>query len=355
MTGTRSYFVAGTDTEIGKTYATCALLHHARRIGLRALGMKPVAAGAAPIDGRMRNDDALALIAASTTAADYALVNPICLAEAVAPHIAAADEGRRIDIEAILTARDALARQCDLLLIEGVGGFRVPLQADYDTADLAADLAAPVILVVGVRLGCINHALLTADAIRARGLELAGWVANCVDPLMHRREQNIAALDERLGCPRLGILPHAEDGDTAAAAVHLQLPAYHLRATDAIVVLDSAESMHGGHCGRVVITGSHGGISAARFALRARARLCFFNDAGRGKADAGTAALAKLQQAGLAAACYAHDSARIGDGRDGFGHGLISAVNEAAGALGLRVGMSVVEGASLASGGTSAA
>ena len=350
MTATRSYFIAGTDTEIGKTYATCALLHHARKIGLRALGMKPVAAGAAPIDGRLCNDDALALIAAGTTAADYAQVNPICLAEAVAPHIAAADEGRRIDIEAILSARDALSQQCDLLLIEGVGGFRVPLHAGYDTADLAADLAAPVILVVGLRLGCINHALLTADAIRARGLELAGWIANCVDPLMRRREQNIAALDERLGCARLGILPHAEGGDAVAGAVHLQLPAWHQQATDAIVVLDCAASMHGGHRGRVVVTGSHGGASAARYALRAGARLCFFNDAGGGKADAGTAALAALQQAGLAAACYAHDSARIGDGRDGFGHGLISAVNDTAAAMGLRVGMSFVEGASRASG-----
>ena len=159
MSPTRSYFIAGTDTEIGKTYTTCALLHHARGTGARVLGMKPVAAGAEEVDGRPRNQDALALIRASSFAADYDLVNPVCLTEAVAPHIAAADEGRQIDAATILAARDSLAEHADLLLIEGVGGFRVPLQLAYDTADLAVDLAAPVILVVGLRLGCINHAL----------------------------------------------------------------------------------------------------------------------------------------------------------------------------------------------------
>ena len=349
MTATRSYFIAGTDTEIGKTYATCALLHHARGAGLRALGMKPVAAGARTIDGGLRNDDAMALIGASSFASDYRLVNPICLAEAVAPHIAAADEGRTIDPAVILAARDALSAHADVLLIEGVGGFRVPLGPDHDTADLAVALALPVILVVGLRLGCINHALLTADAIRARGLDLVGWIANAVDPLMSRREENVAALDERLGCRRLGVLPHDEARDPASAAGLLSLPAPPREAAaGAIVLIDSAARLHGGHRGRVVVTGSHGGRSTARHALRAGARLCFFNDAGRGKDDAGVAALAMLQRAGLAAACYSHDSACLGDARDGFGNGYITVVNDAAAAMGLRVGMSVVEAASLA-------
>ncbi|MCB1916224.1 MAG: dethiobiotin synthase [Rhodocyclaceae bacterium] len=346
MSPTRSYFIAGTDTEIGKTYTTCALLHHARGTGARVLGMKPVAAGAEEVDGRPRNQDALALIRASSFAADYDLVNPVCLTEAVAPHIAAADEGRQIDAATILAARDSLAEHADLLLIEGVGGFRVPLQLAYDTADLAVDLAAPVILVVGLRLGCINHALLTAEAIRARGLELVGWIGNGIDAQMSRRDENIAALDERLGCERLGVLPHDATQDPAANAGLLRLPAASTDAADAIVLLDSAAGLHAGHHGRVVVTGSHGGVSAARYALRAGPRLSFFNDAGHGKADAGIAALAILQQAGLAAACYRHDSARIGDARDGFGHGNISAMNDAAAALGLRVGMSVAEAAS---------
>ncbi len=348
MSLAQSYFIAGTDTEIGKTYTTCALLHLARRCGIRALGMKPVAAGASRVEGELRNEDALAIAAAGAFRTDYALLNPVCLEEAVAPHIAAAREGRTIRPDAILAARDALAARCELLLIEGVGGFRVPLGDDYDTADLAAELAVPVILVVGVRLGCINHALLSAEAIRARGLALAGWVANCIDPAMARREDNLAALEARLDCPLLGVLPHDPQRDPAAAAERLTLPAAGRAPDDAIVILDSAAELQPAHRGRVVVTGSHGGASAARYALSARPLLCFFNDAGGGKDSAGTTALAMLQQAGLAAACYGHDSARIGDGRDAFGNGRITALNPSALALGARAGQPVVEAASRA-------
>ncbi|MCB1887030.1 MAG: dethiobiotin synthase [Rhodocyclaceae bacterium] len=344
-------FIAGTDTEIGKTFATCALLHRARRDGIDAVGMKPVAAGARPAGGAWHNEDALALIAAAATGLPYAAINPVCLREAIAPHIAAELEGTPIHPAPILAAADRLAERCELLLIEGVGGFRVPLGPNYDTAMLARDLAAPVVLVVGMRLGCISHALLTAEAIRSRGLPLAGWIANQVDPTMNRFDENIAALDARLGCPRLGVLPHRVDGDPAAIADCLVLP----RPTPAtpaaaIAILDSAAELGEGHSGRVVVTGSHGGASAARYALSARPALCFFNDAGEGKDGAGISALAMLEAQGLAAACYGHHSARIGDARDAFGNGKVSRVNGLAEALGVLPGMSVVEAASHARG-----
>ncbi|MDR2001164.1 MAG: dethiobiotin synthase [Zoogloeaceae bacterium] len=213
-------FVTGTDTEVGKTFATCALLHAARQQGLRALGMKPVAAGT---DAAGRNEDVEKLIAASSVTAPRELINPYCFDLPIAPHLAAARAQRRIDPDHIIAAAHALAAETDLLLIEGVGGFRVPLNDDTDTADLAARLALPVILVVGIRLGCLNHALLTAEAIQARGLPFIGWIANCMDPAMPQREENIAALQARLAAPLLGILPWQENSDAQAAARHLTI------------------------------------------------------------------------------------------------------------------------------------
>lgn len=216
----QAFFVTGTDTGVGKTFATCALLHLARSRNLTAVGMKPVAAGT---DADGRNEDVEQLIAASSVAAPRELVNPCCFAAPVAPHIAAAVEGRRIDPDTIVAAARQLAEQADVLLVEGVGGFRVPLGADFDTADLAVRLGLPVILVVGLRLGCLNHALLTAEAIQARGLTLAGWIANRIDPDMPRWEDNVAALRERLPAPLLGVLPRLTE--PAAAARYLSLPA----------------------------------------------------------------------------------------------------------------------------------
>jgi dethiobiotin synthetase len=216
----QAYFVTGTDTEVGKTFATCALLHVAREQHLKALGMKPVAAGVGP-DGR--NDDVEQLIAASSFAAPRDLVNPYCFESPVAPHIAAAIEGRSIDPARIAAAARDLAADADLLLVEGVGGFRVPLEEDFDTADLAQRLDLPVILVVGLRLGCLNHALLTAEAIHSRGLKLAGWIANSVDPDMAWPDENITALRERLTAPLLGILPWTESHDPALAVSYLSL------------------------------------------------------------------------------------------------------------------------------------
>lgn len=217
----QAYFVTGTDTGVGKTFATCALLHAARRQGMHALGMKPVAAG---VDGNGRNEDVEQLIAASSTAAPRELVNPYCFEAPVAPHIAAAVAGCRIDLSRIAAAARDLAAGADLLLIEGVGGFRVPLGDEVDTADLTVRLNLPVILVVGLRLGCLNHALLTAEAIRSRGLKLAGWIANGIDPDMPWPEENITALKERLTAPLLGYLPWLDNGDPATAAARLALP-----------------------------------------------------------------------------------------------------------------------------------
>ena len=217
-----AYFLTGTDTEIGKTFVTCALLHRARQLGIRAAGVKPVAAGT---DARGRNEDVERIRAANGVALPDSVINPYCFAAPIAPHLAAAEEGRRIDFAPILAACAAARAQTGLLIVEGVGGFRVPLDVDRDSAELAVALGLPVILVVGLRLGCINHALLTAEAIAARGLTLAGWVANTVDPDMARVEQNIEALRARLPAPLLGSLPRVPGGDPAAVADHLALPA----------------------------------------------------------------------------------------------------------------------------------
>lgn len=223
----RAWFVTGTDTEIGKTFVTCALLHAARQRGLRAIGMKPVAAGTEDgPDGRC-NEDVVQLRAASSpesAALAPALINPYCFDAPIAPHVAAAEAGVRIDAEVILSAFRSLQPHADCVLVEGVGGFRVPLGADYDSADLAADFGLPVILVVGLRLGCINHALLTAEAIERRGLALAGWVANQADPHMLKTEASIAALRDRIAAPLLGSLPRYTGRDFAAAAAKLTLP-----------------------------------------------------------------------------------------------------------------------------------
>ena len=181
-------------------------------------------AGDHPQAGELINEDAARLRAAGSFDPGLTLLNPYCLKSPIAPHIAAAEEGVTIEPAPILAAFAKLQAQAELVLVEGVGGFRVPLGNGYDTADLARDLALPVILVVGMRLGCINHALLTAEAIQARGLQLAGWVANQVDPAMLRFEQNLEALTERLPAPLLGVTPFQADGDAAGAAAGLRFP-----------------------------------------------------------------------------------------------------------------------------------
>ena len=218
MNDRRGWFITGTDTEIGKTFVACALLHAFRRTGMAALAMKPVAAG---VDAHGLNEDVERLLAASSMQPTRTLVNPYGFRAAIAPHIAAAEEGRRIELPQIAATLSTLLTMADVVLVEGVGGFCVPLGDNHDTADLASLLALPVILVVGMRLGCINHALLTQQAIAARGLPLAGWVANRIDPAMARFDENLAALQARLPAPLLGVVEHGTTPEQAALALRL--------------------------------------------------------------------------------------------------------------------------------------
>ena len=222
-----SCFVTGTDTEVGKTLISCAMLHALGQLGVRAAGMKPVAAGAELRDGAWHNEDADALAAAASVALPPELTTPYLLRTPAAPHIAAALDGVEIDPAHILACFYQIEQAADAVVVEGVGGFRVPLTDTVDTADLAQQLALPVILVVGLRLGCISAALLTAEAIAARGLTLAGWVANGIDPGMAYAEDNVAALSARLwsqhAAPLLGCVPRLAVPSAAAAATCLDL------------------------------------------------------------------------------------------------------------------------------------
>lgn len=220
-----SIYVTGTDTGIGKTLASCALLHALRGQGLRAVGMKPVASGCARIDGAWRNEDALALQAAGEAGIAYADINPFALEHPLAPELAARDAGTEVALPPILDAHARLAAQVDALVVEGVGGWAAPLSATLMQADVVRALRLPVMLVVGLRLGCLNHALLSARAILADGTSLAGWIASHVDPAMARVEDNLAMLRERLPAPCWGVLPHAEHPDAAQMASRLRLPA----------------------------------------------------------------------------------------------------------------------------------
>ena len=214
-------FVTGTDTEIGKTLTASAMLYALAQTGLRACGMKPVAAGAELRDGVWHNDDADRLIAAGNVNMLATLTTPYLFKEAAAPHIAAALEGVAIESVPILAAYTEIAAASDAVVVEGVGGFRVPLSDGFDTANLAQQLGLPVVLVVGLRLGCINHALLTAEAIIARGLVLAGWVANELEEEMRFADENIEALLLRLPAPLLGRLPRLAQPSAAGAAEYL--------------------------------------------------------------------------------------------------------------------------------------
>jgi len=212
MTGMQqSYFVVGTDTNVGKTYVASALLRHFVGSGKSAVGMKPVASGCALSEhgiwqGQLVNDDVVALYEAGNVAAALESINPYHFVPAIAPHIAAEKDGVNIDLDLIVRAYQTLAEMADIVVVEGAGGFFVPVNASQTLADLAVKLNLPVILVVGMRLGCINHALLTVEAIKARGLELAGWVANRIDPDMSMFEENLASLQQRIDAPCLSVI-----------------------------------------------------------------------------------------------------------------------------------------------------
>jgi dethiobiotin synthetase len=220
----RGCFVTGTDTGAGKTHVACAIVAGLRAMGSRVLPMKPVAAGTTQGRHGWANEDTLALLdAAGLDAAWLARVTPVLLREPMAPHLAAAREGRIIALAPLLEAYAELARQADHVVVEGAGGFRVPLNAREDASDLASALGLPVVLVVGMRLGCINHALLTRDAIAAKGLALAGWVANTIDPAMPVFRENVDALRERIDAPLLGVVPHAPGASALDVSRHLAL------------------------------------------------------------------------------------------------------------------------------------
>lgn len=218
-----SLFVTGTDTGVGKTRVSVALLHALSAHHARVVGMKPVAAGIEAINGVLSNEDVVALRAASTCAVPPELDNPVLLPEPVSPHIAAARAGVKIDVSHLVACHRALAQQADAVVVEGAGGFLVPL-SDLETgADLAQALALPVVLVVGLRLGCLNHALLTAEAIRARGLTLAGWVANHVEPAMLAQQDNLAFLRQKIQAPLLATVPYQSVPEPGALVFNLPL------------------------------------------------------------------------------------------------------------------------------------
>ncbi len=195
----KGVFVTGTDTGVGKTTVAVALLETLAASGLRAVGMKPVSAGVAP--GRTTNADVEALLRAGNVAAPPADRNPYAFTLAIAPHLAAASVGTRIELAQIVAAHARLAASADVVVVEGAGGVRVPIGPRLDMLDIAAALRLPVLLVVGMRLGCLNHALLSAAAIKARGVRLAAWVANAVDPGMAAVAANVADLTRRLEAP----------------------------------------------------------------------------------------------------------------------------------------------------------
>ncbi len=216
------FFITGTDTGVGKTFVTCALLYTLKAQGIAAIGMKPIAAGGEMTPDGLNNEDVEALHLASVVKLQREDLNCYLLSEPIAPHIAATNEDIDIDLDVIRQRFDQLAELADVVLVEGVGGFIVPLGDNINTADLAQDLDLPVILVVGMRLGCLNHALLTQEAILARGLTLAGWVANQIDPHMAELDANIEALEERIRAPLLGVIEWQKQPD--AESISLDLP-----------------------------------------------------------------------------------------------------------------------------------
>ena len=219
-----AYFITGTDTDVGKTTIAAGLLHAARLAGLSTAAGKPVASGCEVGPKGLRNADALALLAQSSLPLSYEEVNPFAFEPAIAPHLAAREAGVALTVQSLLMPmRELLAKGADFTLIEGAGGWRVPLADQDNLSDLAMALGLPVTLVVGVRLGCINHALLSAEAIAQDGLQLAGWVANIIEPKTSRLEENLATLAERLPAPCLGRVPRLKPASAEAVAEHLQL------------------------------------------------------------------------------------------------------------------------------------
>jgi len=219
----RGLFVTGTDTGIGKTVVACALVRAFLARGERVAVMKPIASGAMRTAEGLRNEDALSLIAATGRPLRYDLVNPFCFEPAISPHIAADDDKIEIDLGTIRAAFEALAVDCDRVVVEGAGGWLAPVSRRESMADLARALDVPVVMVVGLRLGCLNHAQLTRQAIRATGVRFAGWIANRLGPPMEREAENLATLEERLAEPPLALVPFCTERQLLLEAAAAQL------------------------------------------------------------------------------------------------------------------------------------
>ena len=222
----QKFFIAGTDTDAGKTLVASAFLNKAKQAGKKTVGLKPVAAGCEETPDGLRNDDALKLIAQSTEELAYEQVNPITLREPIAPHIAAQRLRKPLAAERIvgLLRGVLMINRAEFTLVEGAGGYRVPLNPRETMADVVKELKTPVILVVGMKLGCLNHALLTVEAIERDGIPLAGWVANRVDENMEAYDENIQTLHAMIHAPCLGEVPYLENASAEAAAEYLTLP-----------------------------------------------------------------------------------------------------------------------------------
>lgn len=206
---TKGIFITGTDTGVGKSLIACAFVHALKARGLKVAGMKPVASGSELTRAGLRNTDALALQSAANVAADYATVNPYCFAPAIAPHLAARAAGVTLELASLIAAYQRLDQHADVVIVEGAGGWRVPLEPVGYLSDLPEALQLDVVLVVGMRLGCLNHALLTAEAVvKAGRCRLAGWVGNCIDPEFAPLTDNLQTLRERLAAPCLGVIPY---------------------------------------------------------------------------------------------------------------------------------------------------
>ncbi len=222
---TQSLFVTGTDTGVGKTRVAVALCGALAARGKRVAAMKPVASGCIRTPDGLRNEDALALLSAMTVRARYSEVNPYAFEPAIAPHIAAEEAGIAIDFTVLDRSYERLGLQSDFLVVEGAGGWLAPLDASRGFADLAARWQTGVILVVGLRLGCLNHALLTVESIAHRGLTLRGWVANCIDPAFLRLTENVASLRSRIRAPCLGFFPFEPQASFESLAAGLAVDA----------------------------------------------------------------------------------------------------------------------------------
>lgn len=219
------YFITGTDTDVGKTWISLGIVEALKQQGKKVGVMKPISAGCEQTSEGLRNEDAVLLQQHSNVKLDYDTINPYAFEPAIAPHIAAADEGVRVDIETLYQNLQTIKQQSDCVVVEGAGGWMVPLNDFQTMADLAKRFELPVILVVGMRLGCLNHALLSVEAIRASGLPLVGWVANQVSAEMNCLDKNIETLQQMIDAPLLGQIPHLEWLDGSAIATNISLPA----------------------------------------------------------------------------------------------------------------------------------